>query len=86
MFLRLGSPSLFLTITCNDFATEYEQLLPGMRPWDDPVLFQQHFKRSFQHVFNTYILKSVSFAKTKRAFAFTNILLKEFCKKSRRHP
>lgn len=60
MFLKLGSPQLVMTVTCNDFAPEYIELLEGGRPWDDTVLFKLHFKRIFQHWFNRYILKSVS--------------------------
>ncbi|CAO3657236.1 unnamed protein product [Mucor hiemalis] len=44
MFTKLGSPNLFLTITCNDFAEDFQQLLPNQQPWDDPVLFSLHFK------------------------------------------
>lgn len=65
MFTKLGSPQLFMTVTCNDFASEYRELLENQRPWDDPVVFAMHFKRSFQEWFNSYILKSVSKKKKK---------------------
>jgi hypothetical protein len=61
MFKKLGLPQLFLTFTCNDFAEECNELLPGERPWADPVLFAQYWKRSMQQLLNRYILKSVSF-------------------------
>ncbi|CAO3620941.1 unnamed protein product [Mucor hiemalis] len=52
MFTKLGSPNLFLTLTCNDFAKDFQQLLPNQQPWDDPVLFSLHFKRKFQQLLN----------------------------------
>ncbi|CEP10308.1 hypothetical protein [Parasitella parasitica] len=57
MFQKLGPPQLFLTFTCDDFATEYNQLLDGEPPWSDPVLFAQHYRRCFQRMLNYYILR-----------------------------
>ncbi|CEP14206.1 hypothetical protein, partial, partial [Parasitella parasitica] len=51
IFENLGSPQLFLTITCNDFAPEYQQY-DRQQPWDDPVMFATKFKRNFQELFN----------------------------------
>lgn len=61
MFENLGPPQLFLTFTCDDFADDYKNLLNNKKPWEDPVLFAKHYKRSFQHLFHKYILRSVSF-------------------------
>lgn len=33
-------------------------LLDGARPWSDPALFAQHYKRSFQRLLNYYILRN----------------------------
>lgn len=68
IFENLGSPQLFLTFTCYDFAEYYRKkpLVPGQdptdidQPWDDPVLFADKFRRNFQQMFKQYILKGVS--------------------------
>ncbi|CEP11262.1 hypothetical protein [Parasitella parasitica] len=59
IFENLGSPQLFLTITCNDFAPEYQQY-DGQQPWDDAVMFATKFKRNFEELFSKYILKNLS--------------------------
>ena len=60
MFTNLGTPTLFLTFTCNDFDEDFVQLLQGSQPWDDPALFALHYKHKFQELLNRYILSSVS--------------------------
>lgn len=59
MFDALGLPQLFITLTCNGFATEFMILLEGERPWMDPVLFALHYKRMSQEIMNKYIKKGV---------------------------
>lgn len=63
MFDSLGPPQLFITLTCNDFATEFTTLLEGERPWVDPVLFALHYKRMSQEIMNKYIKKGVKKAR-----------------------
>ncbi|KAG0734881.1 hypothetical protein G6F57_015366 [Rhizopus arrhizus] len=55
LFQSLGPPQLFPTISCNDFAPEYQAVCQG-EPWRDPAAFTRHFKRNFHKVFNTYII------------------------------
>lgn len=62
MLKQLGPPQIIMTFTWNDFAPEYQALLPDLMPWDDPVLFTMHYKRCFHRFFTTYITKS-SFAR-----------------------
>lgn len=60
MFDALGPPQLFITLTCNDFASGYETLLEGKQPWVDPILFALHYKRISQEATNKYIKKGVN--------------------------
>lgn len=54
VFQHLGAPQLFITISCDDFASEYRRVCGG-DPWTDPVAFARHFKRNFQQIFQKYI-------------------------------
>lgn len=70
IFENLGSPQLFITLTCDDFADYFKKFPTSAdsdddenndQPWDDPILFANKFvKRNFQQLFNQYILKGVS--------------------------
>ncbi|KAG0171463.1 hypothetical protein DFQ28_005139 [Apophysomyces sp. BC1034] len=43
---QLGEPQIFFTISCGDFAEDMLRAVGCDVPWDDPVLFADHF-RSF---------------------------------------
>src|SRR6478735_1514018 len=59
IFDNLGAPQLFLTFTCDDKSEDFKGILSdGIRfPWEDPVLFSQHFKRKWLKFFTDYICK-----------------------------
>lgn len=57
IFDNLGSPQLFLTFSCADDSSDFQNLVPGVaNAWDDPVVFAQHWKRKWLKFFNDYIL------------------------------
>lgn len=55
---HFGSPTFFVTMTCNPFWPEIQQrLLPGQRWGDDPVLVSRVFKQKFSALLK--VLKSM---------------------------
>lgn len=62
VFQNLGSPQLFLTFSCNDFSEDFSAATGTKYPWEDPVLFSNHFHRKWIRFFDKHILGS--FAKT----------------------
>lgn len=57
MFKNLGEPQLFLTFTCEDTSASMKNATGCFQPWEDPILFANHFKRKWQEFFNVYVLK-----------------------------
>jgi hypothetical protein len=57
IFQNLGEPQLFLTFACEDTAEYMKNATSCERPWEDPILFVNHFRRKWQEFFNVYILK-----------------------------
>ncbi|KAG1487321.1 hypothetical protein G6F52_012811 [Rhizopus delemar] len=59
IFENLGAPQLFLTFTCDDKSEDFKGILSDgiLFPWEDPVLFSQHFKRKWLKFFTDYICK-----------------------------
>lgn len=56
VFNNLGAPQLFLTFSCNDYSPDFSAATGTEHPWQDPVLFSNHFKRRWNHFFNKYVL------------------------------
>lgn len=56
VFNNLGAPQLFLTFSCNDYSPDFAAATGTQYPWEDPVLFANHFKRKWKHFFNVYVL------------------------------
>lgn len=57
LFENLGSPQLFLTLSCDDKSQDFKGLGQAKEPWEDPILFALHFKRKWLKFFQKYILK-----------------------------
>ncbi|OBZ82264.1 ATP-dependent DNA helicase pif1 [Choanephora cucurbitarum] len=56
VFNNLGAPQLFFTFSCNDYSPDFTAATGTQYPWEDPVLFANHFNRKWNHFFNTYVL------------------------------
>ena len=54
VFNNLGAPQLFLTFSCSDYSPDFAAATSTQYPWEDPVLFANHFKRKWKH-FSTYM-------------------------------
>lgn len=57
IFENLGAPQLFLTFTCDDKSADFKNIQDEDTkfPWEDPVLFSQHFRRRWLRFFKIYI-------------------------------
>ncbi|KAG2191493.1 hypothetical protein INT47_013068 [Mucor saturninus] len=57
IFENLGFPQLFLTFTCDDKSADFKNIQDEDTkfPWEDPVLFSQHFRRRWIRFFKIYI-------------------------------
>lgn len=69
MSKAFGTPQLFWTFGCDNFNQDFIRAcspteIPddSMRPWEDPVLFAQHFKRNWLQVFEHNIRNNPGFA------------------------
>ena len=60
IFSNLGEPQLFLTFTCEDTARYMKNATGCERPWEDPILFANHFRRKWNEFFGKYLLKKWS--------------------------
>ncbi|OBZ80644.1 hypothetical protein A0J61_11307, partial [Choanephora cucurbitarum] len=56
VFNNLGAPQLFLTFSCNDHSPDFAAATDTRYPWEDPVLFINHFRRKWNYFFNIYAL------------------------------
>lgn len=56
VFDNLGAPQLFLTFSCNDYSPDFASATGTDHPWQDPVLFSNHFKRRWLNFFSKHIL------------------------------
>lgn len=56
VFRNLGSPQLFLTFSCNDYSDDFSAATGTNYPWEDPVLFANHFRRKWLHFFSKHVL------------------------------
>lgn len=56
VFRNLGSPQLFLTFSCNDYSDDFSAATGTEYPWEDPVLFANHFRRKWLRFFDKHVL------------------------------
>lgn len=56
VFRNLGAPQLFLTFSCNDYSEDFSNATGTQYPWEDPVLFANHFRRKWIRFFDKYVL------------------------------
>lgn len=56
VFRNLGAPQLFLTFSCNDYSDDFSAATGTQYPWEDPVLFGNHFRRKWLKFFDKYVL------------------------------